>query len=279
MTAAVIAPVAPAAPLRPAPYRSAGFADVLRSEWTKVRSVPSTLWTLLVAIVLGIGLSALFSGLAAHAYKTGSHSARTGWDPTGVSTSGLAIAQLAIGVLGALAISSEYSTHAIRTSLTAVPRRGRFLSAKATVIAALAFVVGEVMSFIAFFIGQALISGSAPTAGLGDPNALRAVLGSGLYLTVVGLLGVGLGALLRSAAGAITALVAMLYVLPGLAHALPTSIQNTVTKYWPTNAGQQITSVVRGDHTLPAWPGFGVMCLFVAIVITAAALRLNRRDA
>jgi ABC-type transport system involved in multi-copper enzyme maturation permease subunit len=252
---------------------------VLRSEWTKVRSVPSTLWTLLTATVLGIGLSALFSGLAAHSYKTGSHDVRTNWDPTAVSTSGLSIAQLAIGVLGAIAISSEYSTHAIRTSLTAVPRRGRFLTAKAGVIAALALVAGELMAFTAFFVGQALISGNAPTAGLGDPHVFRAVAGSGLYLTLIGLLGIGLGALLRSAAGAITALVAMLYVLPGLAHALPSSIQNGVNKFWPTNAGQQITSVVRGDHSLPAWAGFGVMCLFVAIVLTAAFTRLRRRDA
>jgi ABC-2 type transport system permease protein len=275
MTAAVLAPIP-----RPRPtYRAAGFADVLRSEWTKVRSVPSTLWTLLAAAVLGIGLSALFSGLAAHSYKSGSHGTRTNWDPTSVSTSGLGIAQLAIGVLGALAISSEYSTHAIRTSLTAVPMRGRFLASKASVIAAVAFVIGELMAFAAFFVGQALISGNAPTAGLGDPSVLRAVFGSGLYLTLIGLLGIGLGAVLRSAAGAITALVAMLYVLPGLAAALPTSVKNVVDKFWPTNAGQQITSVVRGDHTLPAWAGFGVMCLFVAIVLAAALTRLQRRDA
>jgi len=275
MTATVLAPVAQP---RHSAYRAAGFKDVLLSEWTKIRSVRSTMWTLLAATVLGIGLSALFSGLAAHSYKT-SHSLRVNWDPTSVSTSGLGIAQLAIGVLGALFISSEYSTHAIRTSLTAVPQRRRFLTAKATVIAAIAFVTGEVMAFIAFFLGQALISGSAPTAGLGDAHVLRAVFGSGLYLTLIGLLGIGLGALLRSAAGAITALVAMLYVLPGLAQALPSSIKNVIVKFWPSNAGQQITSVVRGDHTLPAWAGFVVMCVFVALVLAAAFTRLSRRDA
>jgi ABC-2 type transport system permease protein len=276
MTAAVLAPQPRAGH---ATYRAAGFSDVLRSEWTKVRSVPSTLWTLLAATVLGIGLSALFTGLSAHSYKSGSHDVRTNWDPTSVSTSGLGIAQLAIGVLGALVISSEYSTHAIRTSLAAVPRRGRFLTAKATVIAALAFVVGEIMAFTSFVIGQSLISGKAPSAGLGDPHVFRAVFGSGLYLTLIGLLGVGLGAFLRSAAGAITALVAIVYVLPGLAHVLPSSMQNNVDKFWPTNAGQQITSVVRGDHSLPAWGGFAVMCLFLAIVLGAAFTRLQRRDA
>ncbi|MDT4922026.1 MAG: type transport system permease protein [Pseudonocardiales bacterium] len=276
MTAAALAPVES---VLATTYRAARFADVLRSEWTKIRSVRSTLWTLLVAAVLGIGLSALFSGLAANAYRTDSDGVRTNWDPTSISTSGLGIAQLALAVLGVLVISSEYSTGAIRTSLTAVPLRGRFLAAKATVIAAIAFVVGQVMAFTAFFVGQALISGDAPTAGLGDPHVLRAVFGGGLYLTLIALFGIGLGAVLRSAAGAITILVAMLYVLPGLAQALPSSIKDVVDKFWPTNAGQQITTVVRGDHTLPAWAGFAVMCTFVAIVLAAATIRLHRRDA
>lgn len=260
-------------------YRNPTFVDVLHGEWTKIRSVPSTLWTLLAAAVLGVGLSALFAGLAAHAYKTGNHSVRVNWDPASTSTSGLAVAQLAIGVLGALVISSEYSTGAIRSSLAAVPRRGRFLAAKAGVIATIAFLIGEFMSFVAFFIGQALMSGSAPTASLGDPHVLRAVFGSGLYLMLIGLLGIGLGSLLRSAAGAISALVAMLYVLPGLTAALPSSIEHAIQKFWPTQAGEQITAVVRTSNTLPAWLGFGVMALFTAIVITAAAVRLERRDA
>lgn len=275
MTAATIERPTPVEPH----YRFPSFLDVLHAEWTKVRSVPSTLWTLLAATVLGIGLSALFSGLAAHAYKTGNHDVRLHWDPTSTSTSGLGVAQLAIGVLGALVIASEYSTGSIRASLAAVPRRGRFLAAKASVIAALAFVTGEVMAFVAFFLGQALISGNAPTASLGDPHVLRAVFGSGLYVTLIGLLGVGLGSVLRSAAGAISALVALVYVLPGLTAALPSSIEHVVTKFWPTQAGQQITSVVRGSNTLPPWLGLGVMVLFTAIVLSLALIRLERRDA
>ena len=259
--------------------RPARFSDVLRSEWTKARSVPSTTWTLIVAIGLGIGLSALFSALAAHAYANGTGTVRATWDPTSVSDSGGSIAQLAIGVLGTLLITSEYSTRAIRSSLAAVPRRGRFLAAKSVVIAVAAFAAGEVVTFVSFFIGQALISGDAPTANLGQPGVLRALFGGGLYLVLIGLLGMGLGTIVRSAAGAISALVAILYVLPALALALPTSLAHTVEKYWPTQAGQQVVAVVRTPHTVTAWTGLAIMAVFVAVVVAVAAFELDRRDA
>jgi hypothetical protein len=260
-------------------YRAAGFADVLRSEWTKARTVPSTIWTLVAAAVLAIGLGALISAVAANHYATGSASTRASWDPTGVSGSGLGIAQLAIGVLGALLITSEYSSRAIANSLAAVPRRGRLLAAKAVVVVGLVFVVTEILTFACFFIGQALISGHAPSATLGDQNVLRALIGGGLYGALIGLLGLLFGAILRSAAAAISLLVAMLFVLPGIAAALPASIEHTVEKFWPTQAGQQIAGVVRGAHTLAPWAGFGVFCAFVAIVMAAAFLAFERRDA
>ena len=259
--------------------RPARFRDALLAEWTKARSVPSTLWTVLVAVALGIGLSALVSALGAHAYAHDTATVRATWDATSVSDSGGAIAQLAIGVLGTLLIASEYSTRAIRSSLAAVPRRNRFLAAKALVIAVVAFVVGELVTFVSFFIGQSLISGNAPTADLGQPDVLRALVGGGLYLTLIGLLGLGLGTILRSAAGAISMLVAILYVLPGLALALPSSLAHTVEKYWPTQAGQQVTAVVRTPHTVTAWTGLGLMCGFVAVVLAVAAVELHRRDA
>jgi len=183
-------------------YRAAGFGDVLRSEWTKARTVRSTLWTLVVAAVLGIGLGALISALAAQHYAHSSASARLLWDPTSVTANGLAIAQLAIGVLGVLLITSEYSTGAIGSTLAAVPRRQRLLAGKAVVVLALVFVVTEIIRFAAFFIGQALISGHAPTATLGQPGVLRALIGCGLYGALIGLLGLALGTILRSAAGA-----------------------------------------------------------------------------
>jgi ABC-2 type transport system permease protein len=260
-------------------FRAAGFTDVLRSEWTKARTVPSTMWTLIAATVLGIGLGALISALAAHAYAKSSVSDKLTWDPTSISGAGFSIAQLAIGVLGVLLITSEYSTGAIGSSLAAVPRRGRLLGAKAVVLAVLIFVVAEMLAFVAFFIGQALISGHAPTATLGDPGVLRALVGSGLYGAVLALLGLALGGIIRNAAGAIAVLVAILFVLPGIAAALPASIEHKVQEFWPTGAGQQITAVVRTSNTLSPWAGFGVFVLFVAIMSAIAFSMLNRRDA
>jgi ABC-2 type transport system permease protein len=259
--------------------RRASFADVVRSEWTKLWSVQSTYWTLFVAALLGIGLGALFAALRANHYASATPHDRATWDPTSISTSGLGLAQLAIGVLGVLVITSEYSSGTIRTSLAATPRRSRFLAAKASVFTAVALLAGEIMAFASFLIGQTLISGHAPSASFSQSSVLRAVIGSGLYLALLGLLGVALGALLRSGAAAISVLVAIVFVLPVVALALPTSLQNSVEKYWPTQAGQSVTNVVRGAHTLPAWAGFGDMCLFVAVLVAVAFVTLSQRDA
>ncbi len=259
-------------------YRAAGFSDALRAQWTKARAVPSTMWTLVVAAVLGIGLGSLISAVAANNYAK-APSSHPNWDPTSISNSGLSIAQLAIGVLGVLLITSEYSSGAIATSLAAVPRRGRLLAAKAVVIMVLTFVATEIIAFIAFLIGQALISGHAPTATLGQPGVLRALIGAGLYGALLGMMGLALGSIIRNAAGAIAVLVAILYVLPGISNALPTSIEHPVQEYWPTQAGGQVTQVMRTANTLAPWAGFGVFLLFVAILSILALWLLNRRDA
>src|SRR5579863_1584797 len=220
MTGAMIAP---AGPDHRAAFRAATFTDALRSEWTKLRSVRSTFWALTATVVLGIGLGAAISAAAAHGYAKSSVSGKLSWDPTALSLDGIGIATLAIAVLGVLCISSEYSSGMIRTSLIAVPKRGRVLAAKALVFAVVTFVVGEVTSFAAFFVGQALISGHAPHATLGDPGAARAVVGVGLYLTALAVLSAAAGALLRRPAAGLACLVAVLFVLPGIAQALPGS--------------------------------------------------------
>jgi ABC-2 type transport system permease protein len=276
MTDATIARTGPA---HRAAFRPATFGDVLRSEWTKLRSVRSTFWALTVTVVLGIALGALISVAAAHGYAKFSVSEKLSWDPTGVSQSGMLIAQVAIAVLGVLCISSEYSSGMIRTSLISVPKRGRVLAAKSLVFALVTLVVGEVTCFAAFFVGQALIAGHAPHAALGDPGVARAVAGGGLYLIALAVLSVAAGALLRHPAAAIAAMIAVLFVLPAIAQALPDSWRNPVTEFWPTQAGSQITSVHLSAHTLQPWPGFGVMCLFVAIVYAIAWTLLDRRDA
>jgi ABC-2 type transport system permease protein len=260
-------------------YRAASFADVVRSEWTKARTVPSTMWTLIATAVIGIGLGALISAVAANHFAKSSLSNKLTWDLTSISGSGFVIAQLAIGVLGVLLITSEYSTGAIGSSLAAVPRRGRFLAAKAVVLVVLIFVVVEIITFASFFIGQALISGHAPTATLGDSNVLRALIGAGLCGAVLALMGLALGTLIRHAAGAIAVLVAILFVLPGIAAALPASIEHTVEEYWPTQAGGQVTQVIHTANTLSPWAGFGVFFLFVAVLSGVSFALLSSRDA
>ena len=276
MTGATIARTGPD---HRAAFRPATFGDALRSEWTKLRSLRSTFWALTVTVVLGVGLGAVISAATAHGYAKSSASGKLSWDPTALSLDGMAIASLAIAVLGVLCISSEYSSGMIRTSLIAVPKRGRVLAAKSLVFAAVTFVVGEVTSFAAFFVGQALIAGHAPHAALGDPGVARAVVGAGLLLTALAVLSVAAGTLLRHPAAAIAAMVGVLFVLPGIAQALPGSWGNTVNEFWPVLAGGQITSVYHAAHTLQPWPGFGVMCLFVAIVYAIAWTLLDRRDA
>ena len=263
---------------RPDPPRTR-FVDVLRMEWTKLRSVPSTFFALAVTLLVGIGLSALVSALAANEYRKNTPGVRETWDPTPISTAGGSLAQLAVAVLATLVITSEYSTGEICASLVAVPTRVRLLAAKAATVAVVVVVVGEVTVFISFFLGQALISaGDAPVASLGDPGVLRALLGTSLYLVLLVWLALGIGTLLRGTAATISTLVAMLYVLPGIVSALPSSWSDPIMKYWPTQAGGQITNVVRAEHTLGPWAGLGVMATFVAAVLVAAAVRLSRSD-
>jgi ABC-2 type transport system permease protein len=271
--------IARTGPDQRAAFRPATFGDALRSEWTKLRSLRSTFWALTVTVVLGIGLGAAISAAAAHGYANSSASSKLSWDPTALSLDGIGIATLAIAVLGVLCISSEYSSGMISTSLIAVPKRGRVLAAKSLAFAAVTFVVGEVTSFAAFFVGQALISGHAPHAALGDPGVARAVVGAGLALTALAVLSVAVGTVLRHPAAAIAAMIALLFVLPAIAQALPDSWRNPVTEFWPTQAGGQLTSVYHAPHTLQPWPGFGVMCLFTAIVYAIAWTLLDRRDA
>ena len=259
-------------------YRPATFLDAVHSEWTKLRSVRSTYWALIVAAILGIGIGALISGVSAHHYAT-DPTVQHNWNPADRSLRSLAIAQLAFAILGVMVVTGEYSTGMIRTSLAAVPKRARFLGAKALVWGAVALVAGEIISFVTFLVGQALISGNAPSTTLGGHDVLRAVVGAGLYLAVLGVLGSALGVLLRHAAAAIGSIVAILLVLPGIAAALPSSWSNPIERWWPTNAGQQVAIIVRDAHTLPAWAGFLVMVVFTAIVLAAAFVVLERRDA
>jgi ABC-type transport system involved in multi-copper enzyme maturation permease subunit len=266
-------------------FRPATFGDVVRSEWTKFRTVRASFWGLAIGAILGIGLGAIISLVSANHYST-DPGVRFDWNPADRSLGSLMLTQLAFAILGVMVVTGEYSTGMIRTSLAAVPRRSRMLAAKVLVFSIVVVIAGEIISFITFVVGQALISGKAPTATFGQPEVLRAVVGTGLYLAALALLGLGLGVLLRHAAAAIGTVVAILLVLPSIALALPTSWSEPIEKYWPTNAGFMVARVGHGlerfvvnGHTLGPWTGFAIMLAFVAAVLAIAFALLERRDA
>jgi len=279
--------VRPAAPARPAPVPPvpapwAGFGNVLLSEWTKIRSVRSTVWSLILLVVLTLGITVLITAITSAQWnKIGPASrAQIRLDPTsGILSAGLQFGQLTIIVLGVLVISSEYSTGAIRASLLAVPRRLPMLAAKGIVFAATALVLGEIVMFASFFVGAAILHGHVPVS-LGSPHVTRAVVGGGLYLAVLGLFAMSAGALVRHTAGAITGVIAFVIVLEPLSALIPGTWGDHVHDYLPTAAGRLVIQTAPASgQVLSAWQGFGVFCLWTAALLTAAGILLMRRDA
>jgi ABC-2 type transport system permease protein len=249
---------------------------VLHSEWTKLRSLPSTIWSLLTAVVLIIGFGVVYSMVRV---------ARPPADPStfdavGVSLTGVQLAQLAVGVLGVLLITGEYATGSIRVSLAAVPGRRQLLWGKAVTFGLTVLVVSVPAVFVAFVVTQSILSAENLDVGLGDPGVLRAVLGSALFLAAVGLFGLGLGALMRNTAGGIATLLGLLFAPQILVGFLPESVAVHIYKYLPAQAGQAILFATPDPKwTADAWVGFGVFCLYTAIVLGLAAWQLRRRDA
>ena len=297
-----VSPPAPAATApAPIPARRAGFGGLLLAEWTKIRSVRSTVWTLIIFAVVSLGLTGLLTWLTLNALNNGRRGARAGGivtDPVNfILGTGLGLGQLAICVLGVLVITSEYSTGAIRSALLAVPRRYPVLLAKAVVFAALVLVVGEIVAFASFFIGKALVNGHVVTlhgvqaghvisvnhtitVALSQPGVTRAVVGSGLYLTVLGLFALAIGGLIRHTAGAIIAVIGMVLVIFPLAGLLPDSWGAHVHAYLPTVAGQLITAdKPTAGQLLSPWQGLGVFCAWTVLLLAGAIVLLQRRDA
>jgi ABC-2 type transport system permease protein len=269
------------APARPAdPVLKVTQARVLLSEFTKFRTVRSTVWTLLVAVVLMIGLSALFAAVTASQYHTFGPADRASFNPVSTSLGGMMFAVVAFGVLGVLMISGEYSTGMIRSSLTAVPRRLPVLWGKLLVFAGVIFSVSLVASFISFFLGQALLNSHQLGVSITAPGALRSVIGAALYVSVAGMIGVALGALFRNTAAGIATFAGVFFVIPPLAQLLPASISDHLAQYLPSSAGAAVWGGARGiTDALSPWTGFALLCGYAVVLIAAAALRLRRVDA
>jgi ABC-2 type transport system permease protein len=269
------------------PARSAGTElkvtgrRVLRSEWAKLWSLRST-W---ITLPLGTLFLLAFGTIAVLRYKSMSTSGQP-MDPdfadaTALSLAlfGVPFAMIALGVLGVLTTSGEYSSGMIRSTLAAVPRRLPVLWSKAAVFAVIAFVAGAAGAVVAFLISSGVLSGTAKAMSISDGGVLRSLLGVGVYLGLVGVIGVALGALLRSTAGGISALVGTFLLVPGLMSLLPKSWRADITPYLPSNAGESIFALQHSTGTLTAGAGLLVLLAWTALALTAAAYRLTHSDA
>lgn len=251
---------------------------VIRSEWTKFRSVRSTYWSLFVGLLLLIGIGILVCAIFTARWPHISPHERANFQPLRASLVGVNFAQLAVGVLGVLVITAEYSTGAIRATFSAVPKRLPVLWAKAGVFAAVALVLSLPAVFVVFFAGQAILSAHHVNVSISHPGVLRALLGAALYLMVMGAFGLGLGAILRSTAGGISALAAIVFVLPPVVGLFPSSFANAVNPYLPSTAGGAVWTIHPGAHTLAPWAGLAVFFGYAVVAIAIAAILMLRRD-
>ncbi|KAA2254475.1 ABC transporter permease subunit [Solihabitans fulvus] len=253
---------------------------VVRSEWLKFWSLRSSYFSIAGMVVAMIGLSVLVSTVTSSHWTRMKPAQQARFDPTAVSLRGYFLAQLVVGVLGVLVVTGEYGTGMIRSSVSAAPRRLPVLIGKAAVFAVITVLVTTVAAVVAFLVGQQILSSQHIETTLGAAGVTRAVLGTGFYLTVVGLLGTGIGFIVRSTAGSIATLFGLLLVLPVLGEALPPDWADKINPYLPSNAGQQLLEA----HPAPApmlgpWAGFAVFCGYAVVALVVGAVLLKRRDA
>jgi ABC-2 type transport system permease protein len=292
----------------------AGLRGVIASEFTKLRSVRSTYWTIAALIITSVGVAAIIG------FGASSSIHNQPWNKAGTDATQLSlgfffeIGQLIIAVIGAMIITSEYSTGMIRTSLTAMPRRGTVYLGKLIVLTSVTLVVSLVTSFVSFFVGQAVLSGAGVSASLfhtttvpanvnmspgpngqnGPPNytfvgtdvvhastVLTAVVGTALFVTVVALIAFGLGAIIRHTAGAITSTIGLMFVLSIIIQLLPDTWRWDIMRFFPDAAGRVISVTIGPDnpHLWSAWPQFLVTLIWAVVLVGVGGYLFRKRDA
>jgi ABC-2 type transport system permease protein len=271
--------IAARAPTATTPSLRTVFAAAVRSEWTKLRTVRSTIWALAFTVISIVGLGALLTALEVSRWNHRSLTEIAGFDPLLYAFAAIPVAQLSLGVLGVLVMTSEYAKGGIKLTFAATPQRPLLLAAKATTFAAVAAVVSIVSCFTAFFICEAILGPSRGGASITDPHVLRAVLGGALHLVLIGVIAAALGAVLRHTAGAIAVLFGVLLILPGLALLLPTPWDDKVTKFLPSSAGVAISAIVSFPNLLSPINALIVLVADTAAMCAVATLVLVRHDA
>jgi ABC-2 type transport system permease protein len=246
---------------------------VIASEWLKFRSLRSTVLVLAAAVVAMVVFGAVI------AFNTRNPA---GLDPEDVVASGplqgYYLGQLLMAALGVLVVSGEYSSGMIRATLAAAPRRLPVLIAKAVVFTAVVGLSMIAASVAAFLVAQAVLSGHRPTYSLSDGSTLRVVVGTGVYLTLVGLIGSVLAWIVRSTPGALVATFAVILVMPILLELVFPSWGTYIAAYLPTGAGQSFSTNLAAPHALSPWTGLAVMVAWVVGGMAGAAVALKRRD-
>jgi ABC-2 type transport system permease protein len=258
--------------------RGYSLRTTARMEWLKLRSVRST-WYMIAVFAAGmIGVALLV--MSHQRWAQLSAADKASFDPTNMLYTGMALGQLLVGILGVLAVTTEFSSGMIRATFAAVPSRPLVLAAKAGVVGGLTLAAGEILAFASFFAGQLMLKAPAPHATLGQPGVLRAVLMAGVYPALIALIGLGLGAVIRHTAGAICAVVGVVFVLPLLTLPMGTAFAGAVQKFLPMEmAENSLTAVKPVTDQLSAGVAFALLCLYAVAALAAGGWALSRRDA
>lgn len=257
------------------PAHRAGLVQAVRAEWSSFWSVRSTMWSLIVTAVLVLGISVLSTA------TRGAHDPIE--DFTRISLIGILFAQLSLGVLAVLVMSTEYSTGSIRSTLAVMPRRPVVLVAKVLVFGTVAYVVTQVLAVVAFLVGQAFLARNGAHATLSDPGVVRALVGSAVYVLLLALMALGIATIVRHTAAAITVYVGVLLIVPLLVQAFPLGFVNAVSRYLPLNIGTVAISVrtpqrLNGTPLFGHWMGLAVLAAYALVALVAGGVLMARRD-
>lgn len=271
--------IAPSTSTRPT--HAPGFTDLLRSEWTKFKTLRSTWWSLGAMLFLSLGMSILLTSLFTAHYATlgPEDKASFGNDTIGlILQPGAQLGELALTVLGVLLISSEFSTGMIKATVLAAPRRTPVLAAKAVVLAGVVLVLSELIAWACFLVGSAIVHKHASVT-LSTPGTLRAVLGFGGVMAMTALIALATGTLLRHTAAAVSVALGANLAVPILLELVPGSVGRHLSYAMPQRAGQLIMDRTESVNTpYSQWTGFGIVALWTVVLLALSFWSIKKRD-